>query len=145
MSFILSNFSKGNFNAHIFCHLCKGRRWFSPRGAAEVVPHPILPWETPSPGFLPGWGRISSPCRGRVIALAVWADPSKGTWWCFPRGGWFGSTADEWPGAVKTAFLGCECTCLPVPRRPCSESSRTGKVCLFQENPQFSVSNMLIF
>lgn len=48
-------------------------------------------------------------------------------------------------GAVKTAFLGCECTCLPVRRRPCLESSGTGKACLFQENPQISVTNILIF
>lgn len=48
-------------------------------------------------------------------------------------------------GTVKIAFLGCECSCLPVRRRPCLESSGTGKACLFQENPQISVTNTLIF
>lgn len=63
------------------------------------------------------------------------------------RGGVFLREAGlgPWQGAVKTAFLGCECTCLPVRRRPCLESSGTGKACLFQENPQISVSNTLIF
>lgn len=101
-----------------------------PHGPSTI---PSYPGKPPAPGFcLVGAG---------VITLMAWADPSGSTWWCFPWGGWFGSTANKWQGAVKTAFLGCECTCLPLWRRPCLESSGRGQACLSQENPLISVSN----
>lgn len=105
---------------------------------------PSYPGKPPAPGF--------SLVRDASVLLA---EAEQLRWWSGlileARGGVFLGEAGLGPQLtsgreqLKTAFLGCECTCLPVQRRPCLESSGTDKACLFQENPQISVSNMLIF